>query len=325
MSSSAETLSQAFTLGYTYTRSTGPIVGQFLTSLRARKMIGIKASDGKVLMPPVEFDPVSAAALTEFVDVADSGVVKTWCWVKEPRKAHPSDKPFAWAMILLDGADTPMLHWLDAGEEAAVTTGMRVKVRWAAETKGVMDDLNGFVPESVALLTELKPAASDEPIIGVESPSYLTYNFTAGKATSLYLRSMKEGKLVGQRCPKCRNVYIPPRGSCAACGVPTEEQVTLGNKATVESFTIVYIPIPGNPIKPPYVIANLVLDGANLSFLHLLSECKNEDVRIGMRVEALWRPEEEWGFAMENIQYFKPIDEPDMAVDLIGKLIDEGR
>jgi uncharacterized OB-fold protein len=325
MSSSAETLSQAFTLGYTYTRSTGPIVGQFLTSLRARKMVGIKASDGKVLMPPVEFDPVSAAALTEFVDVADSGVVKTWCWVKEPRKAHPSDKPFAWAMILLDGADTPMLHWLDAGEEAAVTTGMRVKVRWAAETKGVMDDLNGFVPESVALLTELKPAASDEPIIGVESPSYLTYNFTAGKATSLYLRSMKEGKLVGQRCPKCRNVYIPPRGSCAACGVPTEEQVTLGNKATVESFTIVYIPIPGNPIKPPYVIANLVLDGANLSFLHLLSECKNEDVRIGMRVEALWRPEEEWGFAMENIQYFKPIDEPDMAVDLIGKLIDEGR
>ncbi|MFT7405328.1 Zn-ribbon domain-containing OB-fold protein [Zhongshania sp.] len=325
MSSSAETLSQAFTLGYTYTRSTGPIVGQFLTSLRARKMVGIKASDGKVLMPPVEFDPVSAAALTEFVDVADSGVVKTWCWVKEPRKAHPSDKPFAWAMILLDGADTPMLHWLDAGDEAAVTTGMRVKARWAAETKGVMDDLNGFVPESVALLTELKPAASDEPIIGVESPSYLTYNFTAGKATSLYLRSMKEGKLVGQRCPKCRNVYIPPRGSCAACGVPTEEQVTLGNKATVESFTIVYIPIPGNPIKPPYVIANLVLDGANLSFLHLLSECKNEDVRIGMRVEALWRPEEEWGFAMENIQYFKPIDEPDMAVDLIGKLIDEGR
>tara|TARA_R110001592_G_scaffold110989_2_gene307718 strand:- start:4939 stop:5916 length:978 start_codon:yes stop_codon:yes gene_type:complete len=325
MSSSAETLSQAFTLGYTYTRSTGPIVGQFLTSLRARKMVGIKASDGKVLMPPVEFDPVSAAALTEFVDVADSGVVKTWCWVKEPRKAHPSDKPFAWAMILLDGADTPMLHWIDAGDEAAMSTGMRVKVRWAAETKGVMDDLNGFVPESVALLTELKPAVSNEPIIGVESPSYLTYNFTAGKATSLYLRSMKEGKLVGQRCPKCRNVYIPPRGSCAACGVPTEEQVTLSNKATVESFTIVYIPIPGNPIKPPYVIANLVLDGANLSFLHLLSECKNEDVRIGMRVEALWRPEEEWGFAMENIQYFKPIDEPDMPVDQIGKLIDEGR
>lgn len=325
MSSSAEILSQAFTLGYTYTRSTGPIVGQFLTSLRARKMVGIKASDGKVLMPPVEFDPVSAAALSEFVDVADCGVVKTWCWVKQPRKAHPSDKPFAWAMILLDGADTPMLHWIDAGDEAAMSTGMRVKVRWAEETKGLMSDINGFVPEAVALLGELKPAASDEQITGMEAPIYLTYNFTAGKATARYLQSMKKGKLVGQRCPNCRNVYIPPRGSCAACGVPTEEEVTLGNKATVESFTIVYIPIPGNPIKPPYVIANLVLDGANLSFLHLLSECKNEDVRIGMRVEALWKPEDEWGYAMENIQYFKPIDGPDVPVDQIGKLIDEGR
>ncbi|CAA0093782.1 Uncharacterised protein [Zhongshania aliphaticivorans] len=325
MSSSAEILSQAFTLGYTYTRSTGPIVGQFLTSLRARKMVGIKASDGKVLMPPLEFDPVSADALSEFVDVADAGMVKTWCWVKEPRKAHPSDKPFAWAMILLDGADTPMLHWVDAGDEAAMSTGMRVKVRWAEETKGLMSDVNGFVPEAVALLGELKPAASDEPITGVEAPIYLTYNFTAGKATARYLQSLKQGELVGQRCPQCRNVYIPPRGSCAACGVPTEEEVTLGNKATVESFTIVYIPIPGNPIKPPYVIANLVLDGANLSFLHLLSECKNEDVRIGMRVEAVWKPKEEWGFAMENIQYFKPIDEPDVPVNQIGKMIKEGQ
>ena len=64
-----------------------------------------------------------------------------------------------------------------------------------------------------------------------------------------------------QRCPKCEQVYIPPRGSCAACGVPTEEEVELADKATVESFTIVSIPIPGNPIEPPFVVANLVPDG----------------------------------------------------------------
>ncbi|MGJ8686912.1 MAG: Zn-ribbon domain-containing OB-fold protein [Spongiibacteraceae bacterium] len=325
MSSSAEILSQAFTLGYTYTRSTGPIVGQFLTALRERKLLGIKATDGKVIMPPVEFDPASAEALTELVAVADTGVVKTWCWVSEPRKAHPSDKPFAWAMIQLDGADVPMLHWIDADDESAVSTGMRVKARWAEETSGCINDIQGFVAES-AVLAELSPVAADqEPITGIESPSYLTYNFTAGKATSRYLAELKKGKLVGQRCPECRNVYIPPRGSCAACGVPTQEEVELSHKATVQSFTIVYIPIPGNPIKPPYAIANLVLDGANLSFLHLLSECDNADVRIGMRVEAVWRPEEEWGYAMENISYFKPIDEEDMPFDKIGKLIDEGQ
>lgn len=325
MSASAEVLSQAFTLGYTYTRTTGPVVGQFFTGLRQRKMQGIKGSDGRVLMPPVEYDPVSADALSEFVDVADTGVVKTWTWVSQPRKSHPSDSPFAWALIQMDGADTPMLHWVDAGDESAMSTGMRVKVRWAAETTGNIHDINGFVPEGVELNIDYKDSEEEEPVTGIDAPSYMTYNFTAGHATARYLTELKKGRLVGQRCPSCSQVYIPPRGSCAACGVPTEEEVELSHKATVESFTIVHIPIPNNPIKPPYVIANLILDGANLSFLHLLSECNNEDVRIGMRVEAVWKPESEWIHAMENIQYFKPIDEADVPVEKIGKLDIEGK
>lgn len=158
-----------------------------------------------------------------------------------------------------------------------------------------------------------------EPITGIEVPIYLDYNFTAGRATSRFLSKLKEGRLVGQRSPN-GNVYIPPRGACPAMGVATSEEVELTDKATVQSFTIVHIPIPGNPIKPPYVIANLVLDGANVSFLHLLSECKNEDVRIGMRVEAVWKDKSEWGYAMENIKYFVPIDEPDMPAEEIGRL-----
>ncbi|WP_211333532.1 Zn-ribbon domain-containing OB-fold protein [Sinobacterium caligoides] len=159
-----------------------------------------------------------------------------------------------------------------------------------------------------------------EMITGMEAPMYLTYNFTAGGATTRFLAELRNGKLVGQECPKCQHVYIPPRGSCAACGVPTVREVELTNKATVQSFTIVYIPIPNNPIKPPYVIANLMADGAHQSFLHLISDVDNADVRIGMRVEAIWKAEEEWTHAMENIQYFRPLDEPDMPIDEIGRL-----
>ena len=159
-----------------------------------------------------------------------------------------------------------------------------------------------------------------EMITGMDAPIYLKYHFTAGEATSRYLSAVKEGRLVGQRCPSCDNVYIPPRGSCAACGVPTEEEVALSDKCTVESFTIVYIPIPGNPIQPPYIIANLIPDGANISFIHLLSECVNEEVHKGQRVQAVWKPEEEWDFAMDNIRYFKPLDEPDVPIEWIGKV-----
>ena len=159
-----------------------------------------------------------------------------------------------------------------------------------------------------------------EPITRIESPSYLKYNFTAGAGPARFLSQVRKGVLTGQRCPRCEQVYIPPRGSCAACGVPTEEEVVLSNKATVQSFTIVSIPIPGNEIEPPYVVANLVADGANISFIHLLSECVNEEVRIGQRVQAVWRPEEEWDYAMDNIRYFIPLDEPDVPVDSIGTL-----
>ena len=100
----------------------------------------------------------------------------------------------------------------------------------------------------------------NEMITGIEAPIYLKYNFTAGTAPARFLHEVKEGKLIGQRCPQCEQVYIPPRGSCAACGVPTKEEVEVSDKATVESFTIVAIPIPNSPIKPPYIIANLVAD-----------------------------------------------------------------
>ena len=94
----------------------------------------------------------------------------------------------------------------------------------------------------------------------------------------------------------------------------------LSDKATVQSFTIVYIPIPGNVIEPPFVVANLVADGANISFIHLMSDCDNSEVHIGQRVQAVWKPEEEWDYSMDNIKYFKPIDEPDVPVEKIGKL-----
>ena len=140
----AEVLTQAFELGYTYTRSTGPIVGRFLTDLRDRKITGIKGSDGRVIVPPMEYDPITAEALSEFVGVASEGEIVSWCWVKHPRDAHPMDQPFAWAMIKLDGADVAMIHCVKAAAESDVSTGARVGAVWAQETIGMITDIRWF-------------------------------------------------------------------------------------------------------------------------------------------------------------------------------------
>ncbi|MDZ7782150.1 MAG: OB-fold domain-containing protein [Halioglobus sp.] len=142
--SQPEVLHQAFTLGFTYTRSTGPVVGRFLTELKNRNIVGIRASDGRVIVPPMEYDPDTAEELGDFVEVGQQGEIVSFAWVKEPREAHPMDRPFAWAMILLDGADVPMIHCVAAGAESDLRTGARVQAVWADETRGFITDIRCF-------------------------------------------------------------------------------------------------------------------------------------------------------------------------------------
>ena len=135
-------------LSYTYKRSLGPVLGAFFTALRDKQILGARRKDGSVLVPPKEYDPDTAEALTELVPVRDSGVVKSWAWVHAPRKQQPLAHPFAYALIQLDGAATALLHVVDAGSESAMKTGMRVRARWRAETGGAITDITAFVPEA---------------------------------------------------------------------------------------------------------------------------------------------------------------------------------
>jgi uncharacterized OB-fold protein len=129
---------------YTYTRSTGPIIGAFLTGLRDKKVIGVRAADGRVLVPPAEYDPVTSDALSDLVDVADAGTVTTWAWNDQPRLGQPLDYPFAWALVKLDGADTGLLAAVDVGDKSRMQTGLRVRARWADERVGAITDLVCF-------------------------------------------------------------------------------------------------------------------------------------------------------------------------------------
>src|SRR4051812_40919846 len=141
---SADVLVADHAIEYTYTRSTGPVIGAFLTALRDRRIVGVRASDGRVLVPPVEYDPVTSDDISEIVDVEDEGVVTTWSWNAAPLAGQPLDRPFAWALVQLDGADTGLLTAVDAGSAAAMSTGMRVKARWADDRVGSIRDLVCF-------------------------------------------------------------------------------------------------------------------------------------------------------------------------------------
>jgi uncharacterized OB-fold protein len=314
-----EPLSAPIQLSFEYTRSLGPTLGRFMTGLAARQITGGRCADGRVYVPPLEFDPQTGAAVTEFVDVADRGEVLSWTWAPQPMPGQPLDRPFAWALIKLDGADTGMLHAVDVASPDAVSTGMRVRARWAAEPVGHIRDILCFEAESDAETeTEAaasKPTALGEPVTMVTTPVSLEVQHTASAQETKYLLALEQGRLVGQRCPKCRKVYIPPRGACPVDGVPTAEGVELPDRGIVTTFCIVNVPFYGQKIKPPYVCAYILLDGADIAFLHLILDCPAEDVRMGLRVQAVWKPRDEWIPGLSNIDHFRPTGEPDADYD----------
>ncbi|GLZ31781.1 DNA-binding protein [Lentzea sp. NBRC 105346] len=303
-------LSAPLNIGFDYTRSLGPTLSHFMTGLRRRQVTGVRGSDGRVHVPPLEYDPVTAEPLTEHVDVASTGVVRSWSWAAEPLDGQPLDRPFAWALIQLDGADTSLLHAVDAPHDQ-MRTGVRVRARWREERVGAITDIECF---EISDGPGAEPVEADE-VSMVITPVNLKYTHSASPVESTFLRGLMEGRLLGQRCPKCHKVYMPPRPACPTDGVPTSEEVELPDHGTVTTFCIVNVPFLGQRIKPPYVAAYVLLDGADIPFQHLILECAADEVRMGMRVEAVWKPREEWGPSMQNIDHFRPSGEPDAPFD----------
>ncbi|AQA02520.1 DNA-binding protein [Mycobacterium sp. MS1601] len=302
-------LSAPLKLSFDYTRSVGPILGQFFTALRDRRVVGNRGSDGRVHVPPAEYDPVTYEQLTEIVPVASVGTVLSWTWQSTPLEGQPLDRPFAWALIKLDGADTPLLHAVD-GE---VCTGDRVHVHWADQTVGAITDIAYFDLGDTAE-PEGEPVDKD-PVTMLVTPTSIEIQHTASLPETRFLKALEEGKLLGARSGADGKVYFPPKEADPATGKELDEFVELPDKGTVTTFAIINIPFAGQRIKPPYVAAYVLLDGADIPFLHLVTEIEATEVRMGMRVEAVWKPQEEWGLGIDNIDHFRPTGEPDADYD----------
>jgi uncharacterized OB-fold protein len=308
-------------IAFDYTRSLGPVLGEFMTGLRDRRILGARAADGRVHAPPFEYDPVTSLPPEDLIEVGPAGTVVSWSWLPSPLAGQPLDRPFGWALIRLDGADTALLHAVDAGSAAAMQTGMRVRPRWADERVGSIRDIACFEPGEAAAPAPVAAWAGAPAVTMTIAPVRLRYEHTASAAESAYLRGLARGRLIGQRCPACGKVYVPSRGVCPADGVPADSRVELPDIGTVTTFCIVNVGYPGQKVTPPYVAAAVLLDGADIAFQHLILGCEPSEVHLGMRVRAVWRPRGEWDSTAENITHFGPAGEPDAPYESYARFI----
>ena len=160
-----------------------------------------------------------------------------------------------------------------------------------------------------------------EPITGIVTPIRLDYTYTPGTAPSQFLRGMKEGRILGRRCPSCSKVYVPPRGSCPMCGSAFSEEVEVKDTGTLVTFAIVNVNFANRVIDLPYVAAEVAFDGADTTTSVLLAGTAPQEARMGMRVKAHWIPKAEWDHSLANIDYVEPLDEPDAPYESFKELV----
>jgi len=134
------------------------------------------------------------------------------------------------------------------------------------------------------------------------------YNWDAGIAMSKFLAGLKDGKILGVRCNKCRRIVTPPRMFCEECYSPIEEWVELKDSGVVDSFSICYVRWDASRIEKPELPAIILFDGADRAgIMHLLGEVDPKKIKIGIKVQAVWKPAKERTGSILDIKYFKPI------------------
>lgn len=283
------------TLQFPYKRSLGPVYGAFMTGIVDGVLLGVRC-DGQVLCPPVEWNPATGEELLhDFVEVGPAGTVTSWTWVAKPTPQHPFEHPFAFASIRLDGADTDLVHAVDAGDIDAMSTGMRVVARFKPQRVGRIDDI-WFVPgDEVEAATP--PPPDREPVTMMDYHVSVTYTEAASEDTQRVLDASANGVLLGQTCPTCGRTYQGARGYCPldSTAMTPEHDVQLPLTGVITNYTIVTpVQYPGQTETEPFARVMVLLDGTDVVLAYQpVIELPVADLHPGIRVAAVFPSEAE--------------------------------
>lgn len=133
------------------------------------------------------------------------------------------------------------------------------------------------------------------------------HRYTAGMAGEAFFRALRDrGELLGSRCESCGITYCPARLFCERCFAELEPKVKVGPRGTVESFTVGYTGVDGEPLEEPVVLGLVRPDGADTVLVHFLVDYGDRPVGIGDRVEAVLQPKDGRTGSILDIRGFRP-------------------
>jgi uncharacterized OB-fold protein len=297
-----EPLSAAISIEYSL--STGVAAGRCLSEFAHKRIVGARCGDcGRVLVPAEEYCPRCGGVADELLEMPTTGSV-------EAVTARGSE---VLALVRLDGADTALFHRiLDASlDELAV--GRRVEVVWAEEPQASIHAIAGFRPSANGGSIGVPRAftSDEETIAVVDHRIDLNYSHAYGSYYGRLFDELKTSqRILGVRCPSCHSVLVPPRPVCEVCYVPTNQFEDVADTGVLRAFSVIHLAFAGQVREPPYIYAEITLDGAATRLVHVLGgidiESASATLRPGMRVRAVWKEGSSDG-TLRDIDYFEPV------------------
>ncbi|MDX6327299.1 MAG: uncharacterized protein QOK15_3653 [Nocardioidaceae bacterium] len=283
-----------------YTLTAGKAVGTFLAELADRRILGSQCSScATVRVPAQDFCGDCGAETADFQHLSGVGDLDSWTVTDQG----------VLALVRLDGADVPFLHRIVGAEPEQLEPGLRVSAVWADEPRGHVLDLAGFTPTPDAPRGEATPAtAVNDAIPQQDYTMRLEYEHAYGHYYGTLFDGIANGRHIrGVQCPSCESVLVPPRAMCEKCYVPTQQWVDLPDTGVVQGCSVVHIEFVGQRVPPPYVYAEIILDGAATRLIHTVGgltaeEARAGGVRPGARVRAVWSDRRTGG--LSDIDYF---------------------
>jgi uncharacterized protein len=298
------------TIGLPYKLTTGEAAGTFLAQLANKRILGSRCTRCERMMVPAQdfCAPCRTPGRTDSWRCAPSGSIT----------GFTETETGVLALIVLDGADTPFVHkmldvaYADLGDRSAGDGCLGGRGR-----RGMLD-LAGFRPDTDG--TDDPPASptayegsKTERIEELRYQLKLEYQHAYGP---LYGRLFDElatnRRIQGVRCPSCESVLVPPREYCDDCYVRTTAWVDVADTGVLKAFSIIHLEFKGQLKAPPYVYAEIVLDGASTKLIHVVGgidiDKAQEILEPGMRVRAVWHEGEPSG-TLADIEHFEPFED----------------
>lgn len=130
----------------------------------------------------------------------------------------------------------------------------------------------------------------------------IPFSYTAGRVASRFFLELRDNKkIMGVRCPSCKKVIVPPQLICVECFEVTEDWVEVGPGGLLLNYTLVERPEPHYPVKTPFIVGIIRLDGAGTNLIHFVKGIKGD---VNIRVVPKFA-EDRTG-SIRDIEYFEP-------------------